>query len=142
MLLPKNDSIAFGTNEMVKYVHVRLIFLVPEEPPVEFDAETILSTSILLSWQAPESSSINGIIVNYLIDVVLNNAVISTYNTSDTTYSVTKLRAFTNYTFMVSIVNQVGKGPSTELVVVTDSDGNMFTHNLLTPISFLSYLDS
>jgi len=93
---------------------------------MEVTAEKILSTSILLSWQPPTSDSINGILMNYLIKVKLNNSIVFTYNTSSTSYNVTGLKKFTNYTFMVSAENQIGEGPSKVFIAVTDSDGKFY----------------
>jgi len=102
--------------------------LVPDQAPTEVNAVTTLSTSILLSWQRPTLGSINGILMNYLIKVKLNNSIVSTYNTSSTStsYNITGLKKFTNYTFIVNIVNQIGEGPSAKIVLRTLADCKFF----------------
>jgi len=51
--------------------------------------------------------------MNYLIKVKVDNSIVFTYNTStSTSYNITGLKKFTNYTFTVSVVNEIGEGPS------------------------------
>ena len=44
------------------------------------------------------------------------------FNASTTSYNVTGLEQFTNYTFAVSAVNQIGKGPSIKILEQTLPD--------------------
>lgn len=72
-----------------------------------------------LEWNAPEME--NGIIRYYIIQYYepsAPNTITPAGNTTETTFRVVGLRAFTDYVFRVSAVT-VEEGPSTEINVKT-----------------------
>jgi len=88
---------------------------------MNLSAVALSSTVISLSWQAP-LGTMHEALVEYSIRVKLNNVTMETFNTSDTSYNVTRLEKFTNYTFVISVVNENGEGPSRSISEKTSAD--------------------
>ena len=51
-----------------------------------------------------------------------DNSIEQLLNTTDTIYYVTNLSIFTEYTFEVRVMNQIGEGPEAEFTLKTPSD--------------------
>ena len=98
------------------------LFLVPSAAPANLTAIVRSSTQIDLSWNELPFDAQNGQIILYNIQVVRNNQTEQTLNTTEQFYSVTNLRKFTNYTFLVSALNQIGEGPVETVTQATQSD--------------------
>jgi len=89
-------------------------------------ADALSSTSILLSWKPPPMDSVNGITLNYFIKVLLVESLLSTYNTSSTSFNVTGLSKFTSYNFEVGVANEIGRGPSQSTTGKTLADCKLY----------------
>lgn len=111
-----------------------LLFLVPSGPPSHIQTEAESSTSIQLSWRAPDFYNINGIIQNYFIKFISvkksgENVQVGNVSTptNNTTYLINQLWKYTKYNITVQAVNQVGKGPTGLSMGTTLQDGkNMY----------------
>ena len=64
-----------------------------------------------------------------MIEVLLKNQTFKSLKTSTTSYNVTGLGEFTNYTFAVSAVNQIGKGPPITIFEQTLPDSKFKIHS-------------
>ncbi|XP_057294079.1 receptor-type tyrosine-protein phosphatase S-like isoform X2 [Hydractinia symbiolongicarpus] len=102
---------------------------VPSGPPLHIQAEANSSTSIQLSWHAPDFYKINGIIQNYFIKFISvkksgKNAHVGNVSTSpnNTVYLINQLWKYTKYNITVQAVNQVGKGPTGLAIETTLQD--------------------
>lgn len=100
--------------------------LEPSGPPLNVKASTRSSTSILVEWSPPSKLDRNGIITHYIVKYSSLNSE-SSINTTDnaTQILVTNLRKFTNYSFTVRAVNNIGIGPPSgdDARNITSEDG-------------------
>lgn len=100
--------------------------LEPSGPPLNVKALTRSSTSILVEWSPPSKLDRNGIITHYIVKYSSLNSE-SSINTTDnaTQILVTNLRKFTNYSFTVRAVNNIGIGPPSgdDARNITSEDG-------------------
>ena len=100
----------------------------PHAPPQNIQSRVTGSKTAVISWDPPPFDDQNGIITYYLLlisqeqfnisDMVLNT-------TSDvTTYTVTGLEEYNNYTCRVAAATRIGPGPySTPIEFSTLQDG-------------------
>ena len=90
-----------------------------------------------LSWEQPVPEDRNGIIRQYIVHVDLPVEEVTSYTTGSTSYIVSGLRPFTNYSFSVAAIT-TGEGPTTEQVSAqTFSDGKYaWEHWLLVVILY------
>ena len=80
------------------------------------------SRSITVTWGTIECIERNGIITGYTVVFQEQGGANVPGNTVDRTFSATGLTPFTNYTFQVAGVNDVGTGPFTN-TITTDEEG-------------------
>ena len=88
---------------------------------------------VTLEWTVPEDE--NGIIRHYILryyELSAPNTIITVVNTTETTFTVEGLSAFTDYVFRVSAVT-VEEGPFTEVDIKTaESSKYMYVHAVYT----------
>lgn len=99
--------------------------VVPTGPPLGVTAVSISSTSIRISWQAPQLELQNGDISSYHIGVLeLETGTIQTFTTvsTDSIYVVNSLHPFYNYNCSVAAYTN-GVGPIDFDVVQTSPEG-------------------
>ena len=100
--------------------------LEPSGPPLNVKALTRSSTSILVEWSPPSKLDRNGIITHYIVKYSSLNSE-SSINTTDnaTQILVTGLRKYTNYSFTLRAVNEIGVGPPSveDATNTTSEDG-------------------
>ena len=96
----------------------------PSSPPQDVQFNSANSTSVELSWLAPERSGQNGIIQHYLIRVIEEDTLTQFQLTSSSTSATAvNLHPYYTYTFAVAAVT-VGQGPySQDVSVQTSEDG-------------------
>lgn len=94
------------------YFYSAILPLEPSGPPLNVKALTTSSTSILVEWSPPSELERNGIITHYVVKYISPDSE-SSINTTDnaTQLLVTNLRKYTNYSFTVRAVNEIGVGP-------------------------------
>ena len=103
----------FTDPPMQQRSHLSLAFIIaPGAAPTMLTASNITATSVILSWEPPESDLQNGVIRHYLIQVFEtqtgNNL---TYQaTAHTVFTVADLHPFYTYSFSVQAVT-VAAGP-------------------------------
>ena len=70
------------------------------------------STSILVEWSPPNELDRNGIITHYIVKYSFLDGESSINTTDNATHILlTNLRKYTNYSFTIRAVNNVGVGP-------------------------------
>jgi hypothetical protein len=94
----------------------------PNGAPTQLQSTLINSTTILLSWNAPNAEYANGILRGYQIEVIDNSTGIQrNYITDNTHLLLNNLRPIHRYTFRVAAYTN-GRGPFSQLTVsVQDS---------------------
>jgi len=100
---------------------------VPGEPPRNVRGQNDSSTSILVEWEPPRQEVWYGILRGFRIRYVAainEHASVTTelISEQETSYTISNLEEFTNYSIEVTAVT-VGEGPySTPIIVITDQD--------------------
>ena len=89
------------------------------------------SRSITVTWGTIECIEHNGIITGYTVVFQEQGGANVPGNTVDRTFSATGLTPFTNYTFQVAGVNDVGTGPFTDIITITTSEDGLFSLYLM-----------
>ena len=84
------------------------------------------SRSITVTWDTIECIERNGILTGYTVVFQEPGWANVSSNTVDRTFSATELTPFTNYTFQVAGVNDVGTGPFTDIITITTDEGGLF----------------
>ena len=86
--------------------------LEPSGPPLNVQALTNSSTSILVKWDPPNELDRNGVITHYVVNYSSPSGEAAINTTDNTTeILVTNLTKYTLYHFTVRAVNKVGVGP-------------------------------
>ena len=85
----------------------------------------------MVTWDTIECIESNGIITGYTVEFQKQGGANVPCNTVDRTFSATELTPFTNYTFQVAGVNDVGTGPFTDIITITTSEDGLFSLYLM-----------
>ena len=81
----------------------------------------------MVTWDTIECIERNGILTGYTVVFQEQGGANVPGNTVNRTFSATGLTPFTNYTFRVAGVNDVGTGPFTDIITITtDEEGFNF----------------
>ena len=80
----------------------------------------------MVTWDTIECIERNGIITGYTVVFQEQGGANVSGNTVDRTFSATELTPFTNYTFQVAGVNDVGTGPLTNIITITTDEDGLF----------------
>jgi len=97
----------------------------PHAPPTSITVEVDGSTQVTISWLPPPIEDQNGPIMNYNIIVSDLNFGLDdiNVNTSNTSYTVTNLEEYNNYSFIVAAATEAGVGPySSPIKFTTEED--------------------
>ena len=111
---------------------------VPGDPPANFTAHVLNSTSILLQWSKPTFP--NGEILSYIVSIspldVLN------LNADTLEYLFTGLEEDTSYSFEIYASTKVGNGPSSKVSVTTHyaREYRKTEYNIVYLVSFCYYM--
>ena len=110
---------------LFKILH--LICIVPDGPPVSFKGNATSSTSAYLTWNPPSYEDQNGVIIEYVINVTVQEMREYFQLTSNTSFlEVTSLKPYQTYVCMIAAATSVGLGPFSESVTVdTPQDGKI-----------------
>lgn len=123
----RSSKIAFGKKQAYIFYFVSLE---PSGPPLNVQALTNSSTSILVKWDPPNELDRNGVITHYMVNYssLSGEASINTTDNS-TEILVTHLRKYTSYYFTVRAVNKIGVGPPSggDVKNTTFEDGKFAT---------------
>ena len=87
----------------------------PGDPPANFTAHVLNSTSILLLWSEPTFP--NGEILSYTVSI--SPLDVFNLNADTLEYLFTGLEEDTSYTFEIYASTKVGNGPSSEVIART-----------------------
>ena len=109
-----------------------LYYLVPSAPPSRLNTQVLSSTILLVTWYEPPFSEQNGILTKYRVtwrglerDTEERLEDISVNSTSNTSYVLTDLDAYTSYEVNVSSFTSVGAGPTSSTTVTTLQDSEL-----------------
>ena len=96
----------------------------PTGPPKNFTLMANNSRSLILSWAPPLPQDINGIIIDYTINVTSSLGSHSfQVGSGVTTYSLASLRPYVAYTCIIAAHTSVGQGPfGTNVTLTTPED--------------------
>ena len=103
---------------------------VPSSSPKDVIIKSNNQTSLSVSWAPPLEVDHNGPITSYVIDYTRNgcNDAIIVNVTSGTTYTISGLVTFAEYSVGVAAVNINGTGPFSDAVVIKPGgDGEFYT---------------
>ena len=102
-----------------------LVFLsAPFGPPLSFEATTLNSMALELTWNPPQAELRNGVIRQYVIDVVIENTDQSDNLLVDgrtLSFIVRSLRPSFTYTFSIRAIT-VAQGPSANVTLKLPED--------------------
>ena len=114
-------------NLYIKIITYTYIYsLAPNGPPLNLSSVSNSSTSIYITWEAPDLYLRNGIIESYIIFYNASTGENKTITTNQTSYMFENLQKYTNYTFAVQAVNQIGKGRIVHITEQTMEDCKCF----------------
>ena len=103
--------------------------IVPSSPPQDVMVESHNPASLNVSWRTPGQRHRNGDITDYMINYtrVGSSDMMSVHVTSETTYTISGLVAYVNYTVIVAAMTVNGTGPFSDPPVVRRSgeDGEL-----------------
>ena len=102
------------------------VFLVPTEPPADFQAQTISSTEVRCTWDPPPTQSWNGDLLGYKIyywalDGSHGNQV-KTVAATENEAILTDLKMYTEYGLVMLAFNAAGDGPNTTVPIATTTN--------------------
>ena len=97
----------------------------PSGYPQSITAEVTSSRSAILTWEPPLSAEQNGVIVNYVVNITVEETGDMFQLFSETTnIAVSTLSPFTTYFYMIAATTIVGQGPySVVYTLQTPEDG-------------------
>ena len=101
---------------------------VPSSPPQNVTLTGDDPASLIVSWDPPLEINHNGVITGYVIDYtrVGSNDMMSVNGNSGTTYTISGLVAYVNYSVIVAAVNVNGTGNfSNRMVGRSGEDGEL-----------------
>lgn len=102
-----------------------LLFSAPSAPPESFNAVPGSPTSASITWDTPPADDVNGVIIQYVINVTVvgSGRTFLLYST-ETTLNVTTLQPYTTYICIIAAVTSAGVGPfSSQFVLATPQAG-------------------
>lgn len=94
--------------------------------PVNFTAIATDTTSAQFTWQPPSADDLNGILSYYVLRIVDEsyNLTDITINITNTSYIISTLEEYVNYSCQVAAATEVGVGPfGNPIVITTQQDG-------------------
>lgn len=93
----------------------------PSAPPENFYAVPSSPTSASITWDPPPADDINGVIIQYIINVTVVGSRQTFQLTSITTsLNITTLQPYTTYICIITAVTSVGIGPfSSRFTLIT-----------------------
>lgn len=105
-------------------LHLVLFFSAPSGPPQNLSLIASGSRSLVLTWAVPLPQQVNGIVVDYTINITssLGTNTISV-GSNITTYTVGSLRPYVAYTCIIAAHTSVGRGPFSVGVTLTTPEG-------------------
>ncbi|UJR10058.1 hypothetical protein I4U23_014280 [Adineta vaga] len=112
-----------GIGPASEIVKVRTLEGVPSRAPTIIQYEPINSTAILMKWQGPSSSHINGILNSFKIELVDLNRNITLYQEQQAKpiemyqLIIGALKKYTNYSLKINCATKIGNGPWSSPIV-------------------------
>lgn len=95
--------------------------LAPSAPPENFNAVPGSPTSASITWDQPPADDVNGVIIQYIINVtVVGSGQTFLLNSTTTTLNITILQPYTTYICVIAAVTSAGVGPfSSQVTLMT-----------------------
>ena len=104
---------------------------VPSSPPRDVMVKSNNQTSLNVSWQPPLEIDHNGLITSYVINYTRDESSdhVIIVNVTETTYTISGLVIFIEYSVRVAAVNINGTGPLSDAVTgKPGGDGEFYTY--------------
>ena len=125
---------------LCRFLSIFILYnLVPSASPSYLNVQVLSSSILLVTWYEPPFSEQNGILTKYRItwrglerDTEERLEDIPVNSTSNTSYVLTDLDAYTSYEVNVSSYTSIGAGPisSTSVTTLQDSEWNLIVFHL------------
>ena len=97
--------------------------IVPTSAPINIMAMSVHPESLYISWEPPPKIDQNGPITDYVILYSrVGSNVIDDIITSRSTYTITELFPFVNYSVEIAAMNVNGTGPFSDPVIELSGD--------------------
>ncbi|CAF0978834.1 unnamed protein product, partial [Adineta ricciae] len=112
-----------GVGPASEIVKVRTLEGVPSRAPTITQYEAINSTAILMKWQGPSSSYINGILNSFKIELVDLKRNLTLYQAQQAKpiemyqFVIGSLKKYTNYSLRINCATKIGSGPWSSPIV-------------------------
>ncbi len=99
-------------------------FSVPSGPPQNLQLAANSSRSLVLNWADPLPQEVNGIVVDYTINITSSAGSNSLrVGSNTTTFTIGSLRPYVAYTCIIAAHTSVGRGPFSVSVTLTTPEG-------------------
>lgn len=115
------------SNQSLPSYHMMTLREVPDGKPTITAAHNLSSSSIKISWRAPNTSTINGEFLGYQISWKDRNSQnsdeinhVQIKDPTETKHIISGLNTYTQYLVSMQVINPKGLGPSSTVVVMTD----------------------
>ncbi|CAF4516635.1 unnamed protein product [Rotaria sp. Silwood1] len=84
--------------------------------PHNLTAINISSKSVMLTWQYPSFQLCHDSLIEYVIEIIdeYNQSIIQTYKHDSTVFTINNLKSFTQYTFLIYAINELGASPKSK----------------------------
>ncbi|CAF3590109.1 unnamed protein product [Rotaria sordida] len=81
--------------------------------PYNLTAINISSKSLILTWQYPSFHICNESLIEFIIEIIdqYNQTIIKNHNYPSTILTISQLKSFTYYTFVIYAINELGSSP-------------------------------
>ncbi|CAF3794544.1 unnamed protein product [Adineta steineri] len=112
-----------GIGPASEIVKVRTLEGIPSRAPIIIQYEPINSTAIMIKWQGPLSSYINGILNSFKIELIDLNRNLTLYQEQQAKpiemyqLSIGYLKKYTNYSVRINCATKIGSGPWSSPIV-------------------------
>ena len=118
------------SNQSLPSYHMMTLREVPEGKPTITSAYNLTSSSIKISWRPQYASTINGEFLGYQISWKYRNSQnsdeishVQIKDPKETRHVISGLNTYTEYLVSLQIMNPMGLGPGSTVVVMTDEGG-------------------
>lgn len=120
------NKIGPSTQSQASY-HMMTLREVPSGKPTITAAHNLSSSSIKMSWRAPNVSTINGEFLGYQVSWKDRSSRLSSdirqeqvKDPQETVHIITGLKTYTQYLVSIQVINPEGLGPASTVVVMTE----------------------
>lgn len=107
------------------------IFKAPSSPPQSVTATAVDPSSLRVTWQQPPEIDHNGPLTGYQIRYAQVGTSTSTVSASSTSYTLSGLTPYVQYTVQVAAVNSDGTGPFSSSLMSLSGQDCMLSYSVI-----------